>query len=498
MESFPLSIAQKLNHATVLGTMAGNNQLRFPCILHLPGMGTFRLHCSHPDIMLGYDAYRFGHGDKGEPFVKISFEGAGPVNRDSIYTLESVAIFPEGIRKEDPRFDGVRRNYINIFQLNPRLQTLANNSASDACAFTVFLYAEMARKTPELAKGLTALGLVRHSLDRYLNGMKGYGQVGYNPPNGWLSEYDSSDSAPSLIIAACYYILDTRDRDWAKKNYDGIKAWADKMMATDTNGDGLVEYGYSGNANSWDDKKFRRPANWWDTIGFGHDDAYSNALVYRACTLLAEVAGELNNDKDKGIFASFAAKLKRNYYPAFYNPETGLLAGWRSEDGKLHDYGFTFVNSIAVCYGLLECDQSNPIMTALLTKMKEVGYVDFKLGLPGNLIPVRSEDYVHHVRRWGWGAKEDGSDAFQIYENGGATGCYAYFTIKALYQLNRADEAEKILYPMLESYKDGGFEGHCPGSEMTKDWKTWNGECWGYEGFLVDNYLTFLAVTALK
>jgi hypothetical protein len=47
---------------------------------------------------------------------------------------------------------------------------------------------------------------------------------------------------------------------------------------------------------------------------------------------------------------------------------------------------------------------------------------------------------------------------------------------------------------MLESFKNGDFEGHCPGSKMTKDWKTWTGECWGYEGFLVDNYLALLAV----
>jgi hypothetical protein len=55
-------------------------------------------------------------------------------------------------------------------------------------------------------------------------------------------------------------------------------------------------------------------------------------------------------------------------------------------------------------------------------------------------------------------------------------------------------EGDSILYPMLESFGKGGFEGYCTGSTMTRDWKTWSGECWGYEGFLVDNYLTFLAV----
>lgn len=415
-----------------------------------------------------------------------------------MYTFESVTIYPDLPKiKNDARFDGVRRNYINIFQLNPRKQVLANNSASDPCIFTLYLYAEMARKTPPLAKGLAAIDLIRNSVDRYLSGMKGYGQVGYNPPVGWLSEYDSTDSAPSLIISACYYILDSKDHTWAAANYTGIKEWATKMIAADTNNNGLIEYGYSGDADSWNDKPFHRPANWWDTIGFGFEDAYSNALAYRACVLLAQVAGIVKNKADRQYFNAFAQKLKSNYYKTFYNPATGVLAWWKSKDGKLHDYYFLFVNGVAITYGLIDEKEGRAIMHTLLHKMKAVGYTDFKLGLPGNLIPVRREDYVHHLKRWGYGANEDGFDGFQIYENGGATGCYAWFTIKALYTLGMRKEAESILLPMFESYKEGGFEGHCANSGFTKDWKTWKGECWGYEGFLVDNYLTLLAVNEL-
>ncbi len=58
-----------------------------------------------------------------------------------------------------------------------------------------------------------------------------------------------------------------------------------------------MQYGYSGNSDSWDGIK--RPANWWDTIGFGHDDAYSNALAYRSLILLSDVSGFLGKDDDK-------------------------------------------------------------------------------------------------------------------------------------------------------------------------------------------------------
>ena len=74
-------------------------------------------------------------------------------------------------------------------------------------------------------------------------------------------------------------------------------------------------------------------------------------------------------------------------------------------------------------------------MDRLLAKMKEVGYTNFSLGLPGNLVPVARKDYVHHDLRFGGGAKADNSDGFQIYENGGATACFAYFTLAALYDL---------------------------------------------------------------
>lgn len=484
LSPFVVTFSQRANHCTVLGTMTEDNQIKFPCLLHFPGMGSFRLYCSDPGVTLFYDAKL-----TEAPYIKIALSAASAAHADITYTFESVAIFPEISKiKGDSRYDGFRKNFINIFQFSPGFQLLANNSTSDACAFTVFLYAEMARATPLLVEGLTAMDLIRNTVDKYLDGMIGYGMVG--KPN-WSSEYNSSDSFPSLVLAACYYILHTKDLKWADKNYSGIRSWAEKIIATDTNNDGIVEYGYSGNSGSWKGQKFKRPANWWDTIGFGHDDAYSNALAYRAFIQLAEVAKVIDKQDESVYFNSFASKLKSNYYSRFYNPDTGVLGGWRSSDGKLHDYYFTFVNSMAICYGLIEEDEAKKIMKSLLNKMKEVGYTNFRLGLPGNLIPIADEDYVALDPRWGY-------QKFQVYENGGATGCYAYYTIKALFNLGMRNEALGILMPMLASYKDGGFEGYCSNTNLTKDWKTWDGQCSGYEGFLVDNYLTLLAVLDSK
>lgn len=170
-----------------------------------------------------------------------------------------------------------------------------------------------------------------------------------------------------------------------------------------------------------------------------------------------------------------------------------MLAGWRSRDGQLHNYYFPFVNGIAVRYGLIEGEQARQVMDRILAKMDSVGYTNFALGLPGNLVPIRRADYVDLDPRWGGPAKEDGSDGFEIYENGCATACFSYFTMAALYHLGEKDKGDRILMPMLDSFAKQGFSGRAPNG-MTYDWKDWQGGANGYEGFLVDNYYALLAV----
>jgi hypothetical protein len=170
-----------------------------------------------------------------------------------------------------------------------------------------------------------------------------------------------------------------------------------------------------------------------------------------------------------------------------------VLAGWKSADGKLHDYWFTFINGMAISFGLVEERTANAIMDRMLNKMREVGYDRFELGLPGNLVPVRKGDYTDSRIRWGGATLEDGSDGFQIYVNGGATHCGTYWTVKALYALGRVDDARRIYRPMLQSFATGDFQGFGENG-MSKDWRTWKGACNGYEGYLADGYLALLAV----
>jgi len=480
-------------HATLLGIVNPDSSVRLPALLHLPDQGSCRITCSGAKRpVLGYDARRAGEG-----YVRIVFPPATSAEPRIEYRWDVVAIHPKlaGI-ENDPRFDGFRRNWLNIFQINPRLRVLANHAASDTCAFCLYEYADIARHTPQLAENLTALDLVRQSLDRYLDGLAGYGlpgYVGFDLGGGPSEDPPFLDSYPSLLIAAVDYVEGSGDLAWLKTRYGGLRAWTETALAMDRDGNGLLEYPYSGNSNTWSGKGDKRPSNWWDCIGFGHEDAYANALAYRALGGMAVLAGRLDKAADAQRYRAAAERLKQAFLPTFDNPQTGVLAGWKSADGKLHDYDFLFVSSIAIHYGLVPQDKAQAIMDRLLAKLEEVGYRRFDLGLPGNLVPVPRKDYVHLERRWGGGQREDNLDGFQIYENGGATASFAYFTLAALYDLGRRDAADRMLIPMLKAFEEGGFQGQAANGQ-SNDWKAWDGTPWGYEGFLVDNYYALLAV----
>jgi len=476
-------------HATLLGVMK-DGSVTLPAVLHIPGYGTFHVTASDPNqASLGYAL-------KEHAFVNVAFPPATEAKPVVTYRLTVAEIHPPlvGLEK-DARFDPIRRNWLDALQLNPESVRLANHAASDTCAMCYYEFADIALYAPRSADGWSAMSSVRQTLDAMLAGGEAYGT-----PNHRTRWYpcNAADSLPAMLIAAYDMMLEGGDKDWIPKNYAGLRKWTEEMLATDKDGNGLIEYGLSGNSGSWPAQFKYRPSNWWDCIGFGHEDAYANALAYRALRNMAQIARHCGKNEDSVRYAAAADKLKTAYFKTFYNPATGVIAGWRSADGQLHDYYFMFVTGIAIHYGLVPKDKANTIIDKMLAKMKEVGYTRFDLGLPGNLVSIMRKDFAEPEGnpRLGSGTKEDCSDGFQIYENGGATACFAYFTIAALYDLGRKDEADAILLPMINGIDKGEFEGFGPNSIMSNDWRTWDGTARGCEAFLCDNYYVMLAALA--
>lgn len=469
-------------------------EMYLPAVIHCTDNGSLRATASNENALLVYQSTHKMDLTGASGYAFISFPAATEEIQSVEYRLEVAALYPNlpGI-EQDARYDGFRRNFLNALQLNPQIRSFSNSSSGGPAPFAIYFYSAVAAQDITLAPGLSTLDVLRQTMEVYLNGFLCYGMAGYQGTEdlGHYMPYDFLDSYPSLVISISDYVIPSGDYAWFEKHYATVQGWIDKIVSHDLDGDGLIEYPLSGNAGSWPEKIHLRPSNWWDTIGFGHKDAYANGLAFQAFTLMAKMAHHIGKVEDALSYQKHADKIKELFYPTFYNPTTGVLGGWKSADGALHDYYFLFVNGLAVLYDLVSTEIANSIMDQLLHKMKEVGFTNFELGLPGNLVSIRREDYVHLVRRWGGGELEDNSDGFQIYENGGTSACYAFYTISALYKLGRYEDGDRIYFPMLRAFERGDFQGRGENG-MTFDWRMWDGTPYGYECLLADNYTSML------
>lgn len=166
-ESVPMAFHFNLEqvHSTVLGVFRKDKLLAIPALMHFPGQGSLRLTANVGEIGLTY------HSVHGKAIASLSLPGATSENQRVVFTLEVTTIYPKvpGI-DGNMGFDAFRRNWLDTLQLNPEYPALANNTASDTCAFCYYEYADIAALTPPLAEGLTALDIVRQTLDRMLAG----------------------------------------------------------------------------------------------------------------------------------------------------------------------------------------------------------------------------------------------------------------------------------------------------------------------------------------
>jgi len=151
----------------------------------------------------------------------------------------------------------------------------------------------------------------------------------------------------------------------------------------------------SGNSGS-----YRWSCNSMDVVGFGHLDAYVNALSYRALRNAAALLADLGDKSLTGRCRTAAAQIKDAYAKVFVNPGTGWVAGWRSRDGQLHDCGFIWVNGPAIAFGLLEAAQARQALLNLEALRVKVGLTEGYFGLPSNLLPLPAQDHMMPII-WG-------------------------------------------------------------------------------------------------
>jgi hypothetical protein len=220
-------------------------------------------------------------------------------------------------------------------------------------------------------------------------------------------------------------------------------------------------------------------------------------MIYRAWRCLAELEGQLGRADKQKHFTALAERLKASYFKTLYNPATGWLAWWKSADGMLHDYATPIVNGLAIEYGLVDANTGRQILSRLRKKMDDARFMRFDLGLPCTLNPVLKADYLQ-PDGLGMPHRQDGTDTFQDYMNGGISAGHTLHFIMAYHVVGEPEKGDEMLRAMMGRQANVGFQNGVQnkGNEGI-DWTDWKGAPKGYEGYLADVFM-FMQAAVLR
>jgi hypothetical protein len=374
----------------------------------------------------------------------------------------------------DPRLEHFPRYSLDMTQWRPDTGVVSNSVMSINCGLAMLFYAEQAVWAPHLEDGISPMELVGASVDQYFKGARGYMMPNLNV---FSPQWKSSRETPAYLLISAWYVIRTiggasRAHEWFKP----MEAVADRIESH-FGADGLVD---------------EPGKEWFDVYDFEGPDAFSNAADYRAFLCMADVETLAGRPAQARRYRDDAERIKGAYFNTFFNSATGVLAGWKSQDGKLHDYMFPWVNGFAIYQGLVPAEQAKAILQTMLAKMDSIGFHSFQYGLPTNLIPMSPADYIPHTS--GAPKQPDGRDTWQVYMNGGATSPYEYYFIQALYQNGLKDDAERLLWPLMQSYEKGTFNTgiELPGQKQRNPvgsaFYVWDGSRGRGEGYLPEDW----------
>ena len=96
------------------------------------------------------------------------------------------------------------------------------------------------------------------------------------------------------------------------------------------------------------------PSDYWDCIPAGYQVAYINAFYAPALRASAELEGAAGNTARAEELEALVGLAERRFNEAFWDEAQGRYVEWIDSGGNVHDFGATYVNTIAATYGLAD------------------------------------------------------------------------------------------------------------------------------------------------
>lgn len=396
---------------------------------------------------------------KKAPWLRINWWAAG---------LDNADCYVEWTTKDQPEFTSENRAYFSPAKSSDSKESAPNTSVRETRAM-IPLY-----RLPNWNGTVTGLRF----------------QFGNTAPAHLVikSIHTACDTRQTInnpnFIRGCHnYFLWTHDLTFLRSQIGRIRTAMRFMMSEfDTRQRKCVyttwpgHEGRSGVRIAPDGKKSILPGegiggNYWDILPFGGEDALATIYYYDSALALAELEEAIIKHPEwciaRGADAFDPAELRKHAADVrdygthrFWNEKTGRF-GTVDLDGNLHDYGFTFLNNEAICFGFATPEQAHSIRDWISGRRivdgdTATGADIYHWRFGPRSTTRRNIDYYF----WGWSAPESVPWGCQVQDGGAVLG-FSYHDLMARLQVEGPDSAwsrlKEILVWFDETQAAGGY-----------------------------------------
>ncbi|MCU6711976.1 discoidin domain-containing protein [Paenibacillus sp. J5C_2022] len=127
-------------------------------------------------------------------------------------------------------------------------------------------------------------------------------------------------------------------------------------------------------------------SNYWDNYPMGYKSAYENILFYGAVQAMVDLEEAAGCQAEAVKLRNLLPIIKASFNETFWDEQKGRYIGSIDVNGIAYDYGFTFLNAMAVMYGLADTEQADMIY----------GWLD------GSRIIAEDTSTGTDIYDWGW------------------------------------------------------------------------------------------------
>lgn len=199
---------------------------------------------------------------------------------------------------------------------------------------------------------------------------------------GWDgSDCSKSDSrhydGNAPFILACWRLYCwTGDREFLGATMPTVRKGTDYLLDTLGGREGVLTIRSDQHTGITEPPGASWPSDYFDCIPAGYRVAYINAFLRPALLASAELERAVGDEARAASLEATAERARAAFGETFWDDAAGRYIGWIDAVGGRHDFGATYVNTIAATYGLAPAERVARMFDWMENQPTESGQAD--------------------------------------------------------------------------------------------------------------------------